>query len=235
MDNINLNKDMWMPLSQEERDSDKIVRPSMTYWQDVWRRLKKNKVAMGSLVFLVFLVVSAIVGPMMSKYSYSDQNLLMADLTPSAEHWFGTDSHGRDLFVRVLFGARISLTVGIVASIINLVLGVLYGGISGYIGGKVDNIMMRIVDILYIIPLTLYVILLMVIIGTGLKSILIAIGSVFWLSMARIVRGQILTLKEQEFVLAAQTLGASDYEDTSKTFDSKLDGSNYNNNDNVNT
>ncbi|MEJ8554675.1 ABC transporter permease [Tepidibacter sp. Z1-5] len=211
MENLNIDKNLWQPLSQEDRDSEKILRPSMTYWQDVWRRLKNNKVAMGSLVFLIFLVVIAIFGPMMAKYSYSDQNLLNANQTPNADHWFGTDSHGRDLYVRVLYGARISLTVGIVASIINLVIGVLYGGIAGYFGGKIDNIMMRIVDILYTIPLTLYVILLMVVMGTGLNAILVAIGSVYWINMARIVRGQILSLKEQEYVLAAKTLGASDF------------------------
>ncbi len=211
MENVRIEKNMWQPLSQEERDSEKIVRPSMTYWQDVWRRLKGNKVAMGALVFLIFLFLISILGPIMSKYSYSDQDLMLANQGPSGEHWFGTDPHGRDLYVRVLYGARISLTVGIVASIINLVIGVLYGGIAGYFGGKVDNIMMRIVDILYTIPLTLYVILLMVVIGAGLKSILIALGSVYWISMARIVRGQILSLKEQEYVLAAKTLGASDF------------------------
>ncbi|OPJ56301.1 ABC transporter permease [Alkalithermobacter paradoxus] len=199
----------WELISQDEKDCEKIVRPSMTYWQDVWRRLKSNKVAMGGLIFLVFLVLLAIFGPMLSRYSYYDQNLALANHGPSSSNWFGTDKHGRDLYVRILYGARISLTVGIVASIINLVVGVLYGGISGYAGGKVDNIMMRIVDILSTIPLTLYVILLMVVIGSGLKSILIAIGSVYWLSMARIVRGQILSLKEQEYVLAAKTLGAS--------------------------
>lgn len=211
MNSIDIKENLWKPLSQEERDSEKMVRPSLTYWQDVWRRLKKNKIAMGSLVFLILLFLIAIFGPMISKHSYSDQDLMMASQLPSSEHWFGTDDHGRDLYVRVLYGARISLTVGVVASIINVLIGVLYGGIAGYFGGKVDNIMMRIVDILYTIPLTLYVILLMVIIGPGLKSILIAIGCIYWITMARIVRGQILSLKEQEYVLAAKTLGASDF------------------------
>lgn len=209
MDNIK-EYGLWSKLSQEEKDSEKIVRPSMTYWQDVWRRLKNNKVAIGSIVFLIFLFLLAIFGPMFSKYSYSDQDLMMANQFPSSEHWFGTDQHGRDLFIRVIYGARISLTVGIAASLINFIVGVLYGGISGYFGGKIDNYMMRIVDILYTVPLTLYVILLMVWIGAGLKSILIAIGSIYWIGMARIVRGQILSLKEQEYVMAAKTLGASD-------------------------
>ncbi len=216
-ENIDLNKgsidsSMWNLVSQEEKDSERIVRPSMTYWQDVWRRLKANKVAMGSMFFLFILLAAAVIGPIASKYSYSDQNLMMANQLPNSEHWFGTDSLGRDLFVRVLYGARISLTVGFVASVINLFIGVLYGGISGYIGGKVDNIMMRAIDILYTIPLMLYVILLMVVFGGGgLGSILIALGLVYWIGMARIVRGQILSLKEQEYVMAAKTLGASDF------------------------
>ena len=216
-ENIDLNKgsidsSMWNLVSQEEKDSERIVRPSMTYWQDVWRRLKANKVAMGSMFFLFILLAGAVFGPYVSKYSYSDQNLMMANQLPSSDHWFGTDSHGRDLFIRVLYGARISLTVGFVASVINLFIGVLYGGIAGYIGGKIDNIMMRAIDILYTIPLMLYVILLMVVFGGGgLGSILIALGLVYWIGMARIVRGQILSLKEQEYVMAAKTLGASDF------------------------
>jgi oligopeptide transport system permease protein len=205
----NIAKGMWDLASQEEKEAEKIVRPSMTYWQDVWRRLKINKVAMFSMYFLIFLFLLAILGPMFSQYTYSDQNFEVANAGPSSDHWFGTDTHGRDLFIRVLYGARISLTVGIVASIINLLIGVLYGGIAGYFGGRVDNIMMRIVDVLYTIPLVLYVILLMVVIGSGLKSILIAIGTVYWIPMARIVRGQILTLKEQEYVMATKVLGAS--------------------------
>lgn len=212
VENRDLKSDsMWALVSQEEKDSERIARPSMTYWQDVWRIFKANKVAMGSAYFLVLLIITAVLGPYLSRYSYSDQNLMMANQLPSAQHWFGTDAHGRDLFVRVLYGARISLTVGLVASVINLVIGVLYGGISGYFGGKIDNIMMRAIDILYTIPLMLYVILLMVVFGKGgLGSILIALGLVYWIGMARIVRGQILSLKEQEYVMAAKILGASD-------------------------
>lgn len=206
----NIDPDLWQPLSKEEKDADKIVRPSMTYWQDVWRRLKKNKVAMGSLIFLVLLGISVLIIPSIYPISYSDQNLMEANLPPSAAHIFGTDKLGRDLFIRVVYGARISLTVGIVASIINFVVGVVYGGVSGYAGGRVDNFMMRIVDIIYTVPLTLIVILLMVWLGQGMKSILVAIGTTYWIVMARIVRGQIFSLKEQEYVMAAKTLGASD-------------------------
>lgn len=204
-----ISQDLWKLVSDEEKEADKISRPAVTYWEDVWRRLKQNKVAMLSLYFLIFLFLLSFVGPLFSSYTYSDQDFTVSNEGPSWSHWFGTDGHGRDLFIRVLYGAQISLIVGIVASVINFVIGVLYGGIAGYCGGRVDNIMMRTVDILYTIPLVLYVILLMVVIGGGLTSILIAIGTVYWIPMARIVRGQIMSLKEQEYVMAAHVLGAS--------------------------
>lgn len=209
VENINVSEEMFEKVSREEKNSEAIVRPSLTYWQDVWRRLKENKLAMVGLAFVLFITILAIIGPMLSKYNYYTQNLDIANQPPSSEHWFGTDKFGRDVLVRVLYGARISLTVGYAASILNIVIGVLYGGIAGYFGGKVDNIMMRIVDVLYSIPMMIYVILLMVILGAGLKSIIIALAIAFWLTMARIVRGQIMSLKHQEFILAAKTLGAS--------------------------
>ena len=182
--------------------------PSLSYWQDAWLRLKKDKAAMLGLIFILALLLFAIIGPAFSSYSYEDQNFMQANLPPSAEHWFGTDSLGRDLFVRVLYGARISLSIGIVASLINLVIGVIYGGISGYAGGRTDRIMMNIVDILYSVPTLLYVILLMVVFKPGLMNIFVALGISYWLQMARIVRGEVLKLKEQEFVLAAKSMGA---------------------------
>lgn len=188
-----------------------IARPSTTYWQDAWRRLKKNRAAMLGLWMVLFISLIAIVGPMFSIHSYSDQKLEFANQPPNSSYWFGTDNLGRDLFTRVLYGARISLSIGIVASLINLTLGVIYGGISGYFGGRVDSIMMRIVDVMYGIPLLLYVILLMVVLKPGLMNIFIALGLVYWLRMARIVRGQVLSLKEQEYVLAAKLIGASSW------------------------
>ena len=209
--------ELFRPIAEKTVQTE-IVRPSITYWQDAWRRLKKNPVAIVSLIFIILLILFAIFGPYFTSYSYSDQDFDRRNQGPSSEHWFGTDSLGRDQLVRVMYGARISLAVGFVASITTFFIGVIYGGISGYIGGKVDNIMMRIVDILYSIPFLLWVIMLMVLFrelfpatggGAGLYSIFIALGLVFWLPMARIVRGQILSLKEQEFALAALTIGAS--------------------------
>lgn len=185
-----------------------IARPSLTYWQDAWLRLKKNKTAMLGLFVIIVLLFAAIIGPLFSATSYSDQDLLLANQAPSGSHWFGTDNLGRDLFIRVLYGARISLSIGIVASLLNFTIGVAYGGIAGFIGGRTDRLMMNLVDILYSVPVLLYVILLMVVLKPGLTNIFIALGIAYWLQMARIVRGQILVIKEQEYVLAARTIGA---------------------------
>ena len=204
---MQVNNDSFRPL-QRASHSAGSARPNTTYHQDAWRRLKKNKLAMLGLYTIIAIIVIAVIGPWLSPLSYSDQNLNETNHPPSSDHWFGTDNLGRDLFIRVLYGARISLSIGIVASLINLTIGVAYGGIAGYLGGRIDRIMMNIVDVLYGIPVLLYVILLMVILTPGLTNIFIALGISYWLGMARIVRGQILSLKEQEYILAARTIGA---------------------------
>lgn len=210
-----MNTELFRPLKKTGTGME-IARPSITYWQDAWRRLKKNPLAMVSLVFIALMLLAAIIGPMLSPYSYSDQDFSRANLTPCWEHPFGTDALGRDQLVRVLYGARISLAVGFVAAAATCVIGVLFGGISGLAGGKIDNIMMRFVDIMYSIPFLLWVLMLIVLLrelsdsqGVSLSSMFVALSLVYWLPMARIVRGQILSLKEQEFVLAARTIGAS--------------------------
>ncbi len=183
-------------------------RPVTGYWQDAWHRLKSNKAAIVSLYIIVLIFMAAIFGPLLSPYSYTKQSLIFQNMPPSVEHWFGTDNVGRDLLTRCLYGARISLTVGVFATFISIIIGALYGGISGFLGGRADNIMMRIVDTFYAIPLLLWVILLMVVLKPGLQNILIALGITYWLNMARIVRGQVLSLKEQDYVLAARAIGA---------------------------
>jgi len=205
---LELAENYFERLPKEEKTSEEIVRPSMTFWQDAWRRLRKNRLAMIGMYVLIAIILIAIFGPMISPYTYSDQTLSMANQPPSSAHPFGMDNLGRDLMTRVFYGARISLSIGFIVAACTLVIGILYGGISGYVGGMVDTVMMRIVDVLYIIPSTLYVILLMLIIGPGFNSVIIALGATSWLGMARQVRGQVLSLKEQEFVLAAKALGA---------------------------
>lgn len=292
----------WELLDSAEKSAQVIARPSHTYWQDAWRMLRKNVLAMIGLFTIIVIALSAIFLPMFSSVSYSDQQqgfgnipprialtsigdgayvyvhseyklievsekgeLLSApepierndiksyktyeingkevtldysnakyakknggakykilvdgkevDSTPVKTVWnktniLGTDGLGRDVFIRILYGARISLMVGLVASLVNLIIGVIYGGISGYEGGRIDGIMMRIVDIINSVPSLLIVILLMVVYKPGLQTIIITIGLIYWVGMARLVRGQVLSLKEQEFVLAARTIGVSKF------------------------
>lgn len=192
------------------KSSQGIVRPSMSFWQDAIRRFKKNKVSIACLIYLVVMTLGSIIIPMLSKYSVSDQDLehTYAGFSQFG-HWFGTDELGRDIFVRVWFGLRISLAIAISAAVIDLVIGVIYGGLSGYMGGKVDNIMMRIVEVINGIPYLIIVVLLIVVLKPGITTIIIAYATVGWTSMARLVRGQVMQLKEQEYVLAAKVLGAS--------------------------
>ncbi len=203
-----ISPERFAPLRVEEKENNILVRPGISYWQDVWRRFKENKLAMLGLFTIIAITLLAIFGPLLSPYSYSQQFMDFQGVGPCRQFWFGTDTLGRDVLVRVLYGARISLAVGFVASFINLVVGVIYGGIAGLAGGRVDAVMMRIVDIFYSIPLVLTVILLMVLMGPGLKSIFIALGLVYWVDMARIVRAQVLSLKEQDFIMAARAMGA---------------------------
>ncbi|GLI55036.1 hypothetical protein PM10SUCC1_05510 [Propionigenium maris DSM 9537] len=289
----------WEKVPKEALEKDKVMRRSLTYWEDAWRRLKHNKLSMLGLVTIILIFMTAVFGPMFSKFSYEDQNLDFGNIPPRMEIYkvtdsdylyihaeykailvsekgelqelleplktdlakgqrvynidgrevvldfsnvkklkknpelkrfevivdgetrdiykkvwnktniFGTDAHGRDMFIRVLYGARISLLVALMATIVNFFVGVIYGGVSGYLGGRADTIMMRLIDLISTIPLLLYVILLMVIIEPGLKTIILAMGLTFWVRMARIVRGQSLSIKEHEYVLAAKTIGAS--------------------------
>ncbi|MFL2699612.1 MAG: ABC transporter permease [Gammaproteobacteria bacterium] len=178
-------------------------------WNDAYRRLIQNKAAMIGGLILILLIFCAILAPLIAPYSYSYQDLNLGASKPSWDHLLGTDVMGRDLLSRILYGARISLMVGFVATGVALVIGVSWGIIAGYFGGRVDSIMMRIVDVLYGLPFIIFIILLMVIFGRNLWLLFGAIGAVEWLTMARIVRGQVIGLKNQEFVLAAQAMGVS--------------------------
>lgn len=176
-------------------------------WQDALARLRKNKLAMFGLVVLSIIVVLALLTPWIAPYNYEDQDLYLGATPPSMAHWFGTDVFGRDQLTRMLYGSRISLMVGLVATSVALLIGVLWGTIAGFIGGRVDSIMMRFVDILYALPFAIFIILLTVVFGRSMLLLFLAIGAVEWLTMARIVRGQVVSLRRQEFIEAAIAMG----------------------------
>ncbi len=175
--------------------------------RDAWHRLKKNRLAVAGGLTLLVLAVLCIVGPWFSAYTYNGIDLDNTFAPPGRAHWLGTDQLGHDLLVRLLYGGRISLGVGLCATFVALSIGVVYGAVAGYVGGKADAVMMRLVDIIYALPFTIFVILLMVFFGRNIVLLFVAIGAVEWLTMARIVRGQIMALKKMEFIEAARALG----------------------------
>lgn len=209
-----LDTQMFEPVVREEDNAEKIRRPSIKYWPDVWRRLKQNKLAMSGLFIISIMLVLSWLGPILNEYTYFEQNYDLINVHPNAEHWFGTDELGRDLFTRVWFGARYSLAIGVLATLIVFSVGVLYGGISGMASGRIDSFMMRIAEIIYSIPYLLVVILLSVVFstvgsGTSMFVLVLALSLTSWVPMAILVRGQVLQLKEAEYSLASESLGAS--------------------------
>lgn len=233
-----LSPEWFQPVDKNMVEHESIVRPSLTFWQDVRRRLFLNKAAVFGLIMILVIVFLAAAGPAMNEYSYKDQDLGRVKLPPKIpvlEHiawlpfdgvdqygvdqyetrgmneyfWFGTDDLGRDLWTRTWEGTRVSIYIGVLAAVIDMIIGVTYGGISGFYGGRVDNIMQRIVEILNGIPYLIIVILFVIVLEPGILSITLAMVITGWINMSRIVRGQILKLKGQEYVLASRTLGAS--------------------------
>ncbi|MDF2587957.1 MAG: transporter permease subunit [Anaerocolumna sp.] len=226
---LDVKADDFAPATKQEQNDLTKLSVNTSYWKDAWRRLKQNKIAMVALVVIVVFILFAIIGPMLSPYSYDQQIRGDENLGPSAKHLFGTDQLGRDLLVRVMVGSRISLIIGIGSALIVLVIGSAYGAIAGLLGGLADNIMMRIVEIIYSLPDILIIILLQIIIsdplqkafdkgslfgglqklGPGIVAIFIVYGLLYWVGMSRIVRGQVLQLKQMEYVNAATALGAN--------------------------
>jgi len=204
----NLSPKMFEVVGGRVSEADKLSKKSVSFWKEVMIRFSQNKLSIVGIIILAIVALMAIFVPVFSPYSYSDQ-LGLYNQAPSAAHWFGTDDLGRDIFVRAWYGARISLFIGISAAIIDLVIGVLWGSISGLAGGRVDNIMMRIADVLSAVPYLLVVIILLVVLKPGIFPMIIALSITGWVNMARIVRGEVLSIKNQEYVLAARTLGAN--------------------------
>jgi len=226
---MHVNPNLFVPASDEEKEELVVIRQGTSLWRDAMRRFRKNKFAMVALVLIIILFLFAFAGPMLSHYDYDQFNQGQEDQNPNWTHPFGTDRFGRDLLVRTMYGARISLSIGVVAAMLTFVIGSLYGSISGFVGGRTDNIMMRIIDVLYSLPDLLVVILLSATLkgplenilqnskvfsgiselGPAFFSMLIVFALMYWGTMARIVRGEVLRIKEQEYVLAARAMGAN--------------------------
>ena len=206
----NFSDDAFSSLPEGALDQDQIARKKTTYFKDVWRNFKKNKPAVISLVVIAIMVFFVLFGPMMSKFDYYSNDYSCVNQSPNAVHWFGTDNLGRDLWTRVWAGGRVSLIIAILATLIPEIIGMAVGGISGYIGGWVDTAIMRTIDVLMGIPSLIYMILLMVVMGSGnIATLVIAMSLTGWMGAARSTRGLVLQLKTREFVVASETLGAS--------------------------
>ncbi|SCX82870.1 ABC transporter permease [Alkaliphilus peptidifermentans] len=196
------------PVAVENKEKEVIARESVSYWKDAWRRLKTNKVAIVAIFILATIVIMTIIGPSISGHDYKEINSSMINQRPSVEHWFGTDALGRDIFSRVWQGGRISMIIGLTGALIATVVGSIYGSIAAYFGGRVDTIMMRIVEILISLPYLILVILISIILDSrSIGTMLLALTLAGWCGIARLVRGQMLQLKQQEFIMAAEALG----------------------------
>ena len=204
-----LTPDQFKVIGFTQEEANKIERPTISYWQDAWRRLRKNPVAMGALVVLGLLVIMVIIGPHIRGYDYINMIVVEKNQGPSGKYWFGTDSLGRDLFSRVWVGARASVIIALVATALKMVIGTLYGAAMAHFGGWVDDIMMRIIEVINSLPNLLITILIMMILGNNLFALLVALSITAWCNTARQTRGLIKQLKESEYVYAAEVLGAS--------------------------
>ena len=195
-------------IGEDASDAEEIARPSTTYWRDVWQRFRRDRLAMIGLAVILVMALMCIVIPMVSPYTYDGTDYLNMNSPPTWTHICGTDQMGRDQFIRIMYGARISLTIGFVAAAINFAIGVVYGGLSGYIGGRLDMILMRIVDILSSLPSLLYIVLIMLIFGSNMASVILALCFTSWIGTARVVRSEVMYLKHSEYVLASRLAGA---------------------------
>lgn len=214
MDNkVNLDPKLFEKATLEDRNADKIRRPSIKYWPDVWRRLKQNKLAMIGLTIIIIMSIMSVIGPNINGFDFKQQDYNLINSYPDSVHWFGGDELGRDLFTRAWLGTRYSMVIGVLAALIDFIIGVIYGGFAGMSSRRVDSIMMRIAEIIYSIPYLLVVILLSVVFssagsGTSMFVLILAMTLTDWVPMAILVRGQVLQLKESEYSLASESLGA---------------------------
>lgn len=208
MEDMSLADDLFERIGTEGLSGEDIGKKSLTYWADVWRRFRENKMALLGLIILIFVVILLFVGPTLSGQDYQFINASVKNQTPSAEHWFGTDDMGRDLFTRVCVGGRISIYIGLCCTLVMFVIGALAGALAGLKGGLVDDIIMRICEFIGNLPYLIIVVILSMVMGRSLFSLVFAMSLTAWVGTARMVRGQILQIKEQDYVQAAKALGA---------------------------
>jgi oligopeptide transport system permease protein len=202
------DNELFAPVGVKPDEADRIKRKSQTYLQDASRRFRENKASVIGVLLLLTLVLLSLFGPLMVPYAYDDTDLKSANQGPSAEHWFGTDELGRDLWARVWVGGRVSILIGVIAALLEATVGVSVGSMAGFVGGKVDELIMRFVEFLMAFPYLVWVTLLMMVTGSGILPMILALTLTGWLSMARLTRGQILSLKNEDYVLAAASLGS---------------------------
>ncbi len=203
-----LDSQLFDVIGCDDLNAEKISKPSLSYWQDVWRRFRANRLAMVGLVLLSIIILMTIFGPMISGYDYTYMSYELKNSPPSAQHWFGTDDTGRDIFTRVCVGGRVSIIIGVVCTFVMFIIGASLGAIAGFKGGMVDDVIMRIVEIIGSLPYLVIVILISLALGRGMFSLIFAMTIVSWGGTARMVRGQVLQIKNMEYVLAARALGA---------------------------
>ncbi len=201
-------EEYFLPLALSRHLGDEALAPASTFGRDTWERFAKNRRALFGLILLMLIVLFAFLGPILSPYPYDGMDTALMNQGPSWAHWMGTDQFGRDELTRVMYGARISLLIGFTATAINLAIGIVIGGVSGYVGGALDMVLMRVVDIVFSIPAMIYMILIMLILGSNVGAVILGICVSGWVNMARIVRGEVLSLKGREFATAAFVLGA---------------------------
>lgn len=200
--------ELYAHVGPRTEEAEKIKRKSQTYLQDAARRFRQNKAAMLGMILLALFVIMSFLGPVISGYQYNTVDMAAANQAPSAAHWFGTDELGRDLWARVWTGGRISIIIGVIAALLQGSIGIIIGSVAGFMGGRIDDFVMRVVEFMAAFPYLVWVTLLMMVTGSGILPMILALTLTGWLSMARLVRGQILSLKNEDYVLAAVSLGS---------------------------
>lgn len=206
-EDVVISQDLFVPIEKGALDADEMTRPSLSYWKDAARRFRKNPIAITATILLSIIILFAIFAPIFSPYTFDENNWAISNQAPSPEHLFGTDNLGRDLWVRCWEGARVSLMIGVLVAFVNATIGIFYGGISGFVAGATDNVMMRICEVVGAVPQMLWVTILVIILKPGFMPIVIALSATGWIGMARLFRGQVFQIKESEFVMASKSLG----------------------------